>query len=159
MEDTPTYNVDSLARGKTYYPGGTSWPMPGNSLLDDAYQVDNILTPTVPSVVPIQGGVKFSQNKIQYSLIPPYALQEVARNLTTGLKKYIERDNWKKVPNAKQEYLDALMRHLESYRRGNMYDTDSSASNMHEMSAICANAMFIMEFDLDPNLTEVKETK
>ena len=56
-------------------------------------------------------GTKYDQDKLQYTLIPPHALAEVARNLTIGLKKYKERDNWKKVPNAEQRYLDALYRH------------------------------------------------
>lgn len=102
-------------------------------------------------------GVKYDEGKVQYSLIPPYALQAVARNLTVGLKKYPARDNWKLVPNAKEKYLDALMRHLESYRRGVKYDPESSVPDMHELSAVIANAMFLLEFDLNPNLEEVKE--
>lgn len=143
MEEAPKYEV-----GKKYYPTGTPWPMPG----------DSIQVGQVPPVVPVkQEGMKYSQGKLQYSLVPPYALQEVARNLTAGLSKYPERNNWQKVPNAKQQYLDALIRHLESYRRGNMYDAESSAENMHEMAAVAVNAMFLLEFDLNPNLEEVKE--
>lgn len=102
-------------------------------------------------------GVKYDEGKVQYSLIPPYALQAVARNLTVGLKRYTVRDNWKQVPNARERYLDALMRHLESYRRGVKYDPESSVPDMHELSAVIANAMFLLEFDLNPNLEEVKE--
>lgn len=102
-------------------------------------------------------GVKYDEGKVQYSLIPPYALQAVARNLTVGLKKYPARNNWQLVPNAKEKYLDALMRHLESYRRGVKYDPESSVPDMHELSAVIANAMFLLEFDLNPNLEGVKE--
>ena len=102
-------------------------------------------------------GVKYDEGKVQYSLIPPYALQAVARNLTVGLRRYTVRDNWKQVPNARERYLDALMRHLESYRRGVKYDPESSVPDMHELSAVIANAMFLLEFDLNPNLEEVKE--
>lgn len=102
-------------------------------------------------------GVKYDEGKVQYSLIPSYALQAVARNLTVGLQKYPARNNWQLVPNAKEKYLDALMRHLESYRRGNKYDPESSVPDMHELSAVIANAMFLLEFDLNPNLEEVKE--
>lgn len=152
MEEVPKYEVrahhaDGSSPGKVYYPGGTPWPLPG----------DTILAPKIPPLTTIQEGLKFSQGKLQYSLIPPYALQEVARNLTAGLKKYPERNNWQKVPNARQQYLDALIRHLESYRRGNLYDSESSAENMHEMAAVAVNAMFLLEFDLNPELEEVKE--
>jgi len=102
-------------------------------------------------------GTKYDKEKVQYSLIPPHALHEVARNLTAGLKKYKERDNWKKVPGAQQRYLDALYRHLEAHRRGELYDEESTAENMLHLSAVVVNALFLMEFILDKNLEEVKE--
>lgn len=97
-------------------------------------------------------GTKYDDGKIQYTLIPPYALQEVARNLTEGLKKYKERNNWQKVPNAEQRYMDALMRHFEAIRRGELYDVDSSAPDMPHMAAVAVNAMFLLEFMLNPEL-------
>lgn len=102
-------------------------------------------------------GIKYDEDKIQYSLVPPHALQAVARNLTVGLQKYKERDNWKKVPGAKQRYLDALYRHLEAHRRGELYDPDSSVPDMLHIAAVAVNAMFLLEFMLDENLKEVKE--
>lgn len=101
-------------------------------------------------------GTKYDDDKLQYSLIPPYALQELARNLTIGLKKYKERDNWKKVANAEQRYLDALYRHLEAHRRGEIYDPDSSTPDMPHLAAVAVNAMFLLEFMLNPNLKENK---
>ena len=109
---------------------------------------------------PIQSeepGVKFDSDKVKYSLLPPYALQEAARNLTEGLKKYTVRGNWKLVKNARERYLDALYRHLEAYRRGEKIDSESSAKDMQHLAAVVVNAMFLLEFDLDPNLVEVKE--
>lgn len=101
-------------------------------------------------------GTKYDADKTQYSLVPPHALKCIADNLTAGLKKYKERDNWKKVPNAQQRYLDALYRHLEAHRRGELYDTDSSVENMPHLAAVAVNAMFLLEFMLDPDLEEVK---
>ena len=97
-------------------------------------------------------GTKYDQDKLQYSLIPPYALEQVAKNLTVGLKKYKERNNWKKVEGAEQRYLDALYRHLEAYRRGEVYDPDSSVPDMPHLAAVAVNAMFLLEFMLDPEL-------
>ncbi len=99
-------------------------------------------------------GTKYDQDKLQYSLIPPYALEQIAKNLTVGLKKYKERNNWKKVEGAEQRYLDALYRHLEAHRRGDLYDTDSSVPDMLHMAAVAVNAMFLLEFMLDPELKE-----
>ena len=99
-------------------------------------------------------GTKYDEDKLQYTLIPPKALEAVARNLTIGLKKYKERDNWQKVPDAKQRYLDALYRHLEAHRLGQLYDTDSSDPNMLHMAAVAVNALFLLEFMLDTNLKD-----
>lgn len=104
-----------------------------------------------------QSGTKYDQDKLQYSLIPPFALEQVAKNLTAGLKKYKEKDNWKKVQGAEQRYLDALYRHLEAHRRGEVYDKDSNLPDMPHMAAVAVNAMFLLEFMLDPKLT--KENK
>jgi hypothetical protein len=103
-------------------------------------------------------GTKYDQDKLQYSLIPSYALEQIAKNLTVGLKKYKERNNWKKVEGAEQRYLDALYRHLEAHRRGELYDTDSSVPDMLHMAAVAVNAMFLLEFMLDPELKQ-KENK
>jgi hypothetical protein len=97
-------------------------------------------------------GTKYDSGKLQYSLVPPHALAEVARNLTAGLEKYKQRNNWQLVPNAEQRYLDALYRHLEAHRRGEIYDTDSTTPNMPHMAAVAVNAMFLLEFMLNPNL-------
>ena len=99
-----------------------------------------------------QPGTKYDQGKLQYTLVPPYALQEVARNLTEGLKKYKERNNWQKVEGAEQRYMDALMRHFEAHRRGEVYDPDSSVPDMPHLAAVAVNAMFLLEFMLDPEL-------
>ena len=107
---------------------------------------------TEETVVDQKPGTKYDEDKLQYSLIPPHALAEVARNLTVGLKKYRERDNWKKVPNAEQRYLDALYRHLEAHRMGEIYDKDSGAENMPHMAAVAVNALFLLEFMLNEEL-------
>ena len=56
-------------------------------------------------------GRKFDTGKLEYGLLPPLALEETVRVLTFGAQKY-ERDNWKRVPDSKRRYFDALQRHL-----------------------------------------------
>lgn len=112
------------------------------------WQPTNTITVTENQPV----GTKYDQDKLQYSLIPPYALEQIAKNLTVGLKKYKERNNWKKVEGAQQRYLDALYRHLEAHRRGELHDPDSSVPDMLHMAAVAVNAMFLLEFMLDPEL-------
>lgn len=103
---------------------------------------------------PTSSGIKYDADKVQYSLVPSYALEAVAKNLTAGLQKYKERDNWKKVPNAEQRYLDALYRHLEAHRRGEIYDADNADPSTTHMSAVAVNALFLLEFLLNPELKQ-----
>lgn len=104
-----------------------------------------------------QKGKKYSQDKLDYTLIPPYALEDLARHLTVGLRKYPDRENWRKVPNARQEYLKAAWRHFNSFNKGVKYDPDGKEPDLHELMCVVVNLMFYLEFELNPNLEEVKE--
>ena len=64
-------------------------------------------------------GMKFSQGKPRWSLLPPDEIEEVVKVLTEGAKKYKD-NNWQKVDP--KEYLDALGRHINAYRKGEKYD-------------------------------------
>jgi len=129
------------------------WKEAKEDLVTVKNEMENWIAAGMPESTGSQlAGTKYDDGKVQYTLVPPYALQEVARNLTEGLKKYKERNNWQKVPNAEQRYMDALMRHFEAIRRGELYDTDSSAPDMPHMAAVAVNAMFLLEFMLNPDL-------
>ena len=67
--------------------------------------------PVKASQLATTGGRKFDGNKLEYGLLPAFALEETVRVLTFGAQKY-ERDNWKKVPDSKRRYFDALQRHV-----------------------------------------------
>lgn len=88
-------------------------------------------------------GTKDIEGKLRYNLIPPFSLAQVARVLTKGAVKYAP-DNWKKVPDANNKYVEALFRHLEKYRAGEMVDPESGE---HHMAHIATNAMFLLWFD------------
>lgn len=94
-------------------------------------------------------GRKDDSGKLRYSLIPPYALEQVAKCLTTGASKYAP-DNWKYVDKAKQRYLDALIRHTEAYRKG---ETADAEGNDH-LAAIAVNALFLLEFRYSPEFNK-----
>ena len=100
-------------------------------------------------------GKKYSKDKLDYTLIPPYALEELARHYTVGLRKYPDRDNWKKVPNARLEYLKAAHRHFQSFMKGNKYDPEGLEPDLHELTCVIFNLMALVEFDLNPNLKEI----
>lgn len=89
------------------------------------------------------GGRKYDGGKVRYELLPPFALEDVAKVLTFGSQKY-EDDNWRVVPEAKRRYMGALKRHIEEYRMGRIFDSETGLPHMAH--AICC-AMFILELD------------
>ena len=96
-------------------------------------------------------GVKYDSNKPRYGLLPPTALLEVVKVLTFGAQKY-GPENWRKVPNAKERYFDALQRHVWAWKAGEKNDPESS---LHHMAhAICC-CLFICELEKE----KLDETK
>ena len=90
------------------------------------------------------GGRKFDGNKSEYGLIPHIALEEMVKVLTFGAQKY-ERDNWKKVPDSKRRYFDALQRHLWAWKGGEQIDPESGYH--HLAHAMCC-LFFLYEHDV-----------
>lgn len=88
-----------------------------------------------------QEGRKFDAGKVIMGAIPPDAELAVARVLTFGAEKYA-RDNWRKVPDMGVRYMDAALRHLNSYRRGELVDAESGES--HLAHAACC-IMFLLQ--------------
>lgn len=93
--------------------------------------------------VPDTKGFKADAGKPRYSLIPTEATKAMATILTFGAEKY-EKDGWKSVPNAEERYMDALYRHLEAYRGGELVDEESGES--HLAHAI-TNIAFLLHFE------------
>jgi len=98
--------------------------------------------------VTLKSGVKFDQDKPQWTLVPFKALDEVVEVLTIGARKYAP-DNWKKVPNARQRYIDAAFRHMSAYAAGEKLDDETGKS--HLAHAMCC-LLFLLAFDLDKTL-------
>ena len=90
------------------------------------------------------GGRKFDGNKLEYGLLPPLALEATVDVLTFGAQKY-ERDNWKRVPDSKRRYYDALQRHLWAWKKGEILDPESGKH--HLAHAMCC-LMFLYEHDI-----------
>ena len=94
-------------------------------------------------LVPEEEGRKFDQNKADYSLMPSHAEEQIVDVLTYGAKKY-DRENWRKVPDAKNRYYAAARRHIEQWRRGETQDEETGKS--HLAHAACC-LLFLMELD------------
>ena len=103
-------------------------------------------------VVGAEGGVsvvvvgnKADSGKPMMGEIPPCAMLDVAKVLTFGAGKY-GRGNWRAVDNARVRYLDAAIRHINAYQRGELTDDESGES--HLAHAVCS-LLFIMELSDD----------
>lgn len=102
-----------------------------------------------PGVPKGEQGVKYDMEKPDYSLLPPYALEDVVKVLTLGSQKY-SRDNWKLLKNARMRYFAAAMRHLWARFRGEITDPESGID--HGAHAVCC-ILFMMEMtheNIDP---------
>lgn len=74
-------------------------------------------------------GRKFDQDKTDWSLLPWSEAEEIVKVLMFGAKKY-DRDNWKRVKNAKLRYFSAAIRHLAAWLSGEKYDSESNLSHL-----------------------------
>lgn len=90
-----------------------------------------------------QIGRKFDMGKPEFSLIPQWAQESVARVLTSGARKY-EVNNWKYVPNGAYRYKNAALRHINSYMKGEKKDPESGEN--HLAHAICC-LLFMLDAD------------
>jgi len=77
----------------------------------------------------VSQGMKFDSDKLRYKLIDSASLAWLAAVLTYGAVKY-EAENWRVVDNADERYYDALMRHIEAWRRGERYDPESTLPHL-----------------------------
>jgi hypothetical protein len=105
---------------------------------------DVAFTGTIAGTKTVTTGVKFDKDKPQWSLLPFKALREVVDVLTYGAKKYAP-DNWKKVPSAKQRYIDAGFRHFTAYAAGEKLDPETGKS--HIAHAICC-LLYLLAFEI-----------
>ena len=86
---------------------------------------------------------KHDAGKWRFSLVPFNALRSVIAVLEFGAQKYAV-DNWKTVPDARQRYFDASIRHVTAWFGGERNDNESGQH--HLAHAICC-LMFLIWFD------------
>lgn len=92
------------------------------------------------------GFIKADKYKADFSLVDPYAYEDLAGQLTLGAKKY-NKDNWKK--GTLQDYLSAMERHLTDIKKALEEDSTESLiddTGLQHGAAIMCNAMFIHYF-------------
>lgn len=75
------------------------------------------------------------------------ALAEIGAVLDFGAKKYA-RGNWANVPNARERYTDALLRHLRVWYLGERNDDGLGGSGRHHLAAAGCCLLFLLALDL-----------
>jgi hypothetical protein len=78
-----------------------------------------------------------------WDLLPLEITEETVKVLTFGAKKY-SPGGWKTVPDAKDRYFAAALRHLTAYQSGEKTDPESGLS--HLAHAACC-IMFLQWFE------------
>ena len=89
--------------------------------------------------------------KLRMDLLPWPELEEVARVLTAGAKKY-GANNWQNLDDGYNRYLGAMLRHLTEVQRGNIIDSDTGCFHIAQ---VATNALFMLHFKLQ----ELAETE
>lgn len=96
------------------------------------------------------GTGKDTKGKPRLGLVPPGIIEAVGIIRTYGTEKYGSPDNWKKVP--KEDYVDAMMRHLVRYlKEPQSKDDESGYPHLWHMAC---NIAFLIEMEADVNETK-----
>jgi hypothetical protein len=87
---------------------------------------------------------KFDQAKPDWSLFVWDAAECVVRVLEFGSRKY-ERDGWARVPDGQRRYVNAALRHLIAWTRGERVDPESG---LPTLGHACCSALFALALGL-----------
>lgn len=99
---------------------------------------DTIYVDSSQKKVGKSGGIKNDKTKLDWTMLPFGAIEEILKVMDYGARKY-ERDNWKKVePN---RYIAASFRHIVAELKGEDYDKESGFLHL---SHLACNTLFLL---------------
>lgn len=87
---------------------------------------------------------KNSFTKPKFELINPKFIEDMAKVLTVGAKKYGENNFMKANKQERKLYIGAIHRHLNQWQQGNKYDEETE---INHLVSVAINAMFLYYFD------------
>jgi hypothetical protein len=100
-------------------------------------------TPISVSLPNAMGGIKFDQDKEDWTLLPLQPIKAIVEILMIGAKKYAP-DNWQKVE--KDRYVKATWRHWTAWCAGEKDDPETGKSHL---AHIGCNILFLLWFELN----------
>lgn len=86
---------------------------------------------------------KKDSGKPRYDLLPPLAIDDMAKVLTFGAAKYAP-DNWRHIPDGVERYKAALLRHAFAMLSGESLDPETGLP--HAAHVMCC-ASFVLELE------------
>jgi hypothetical protein len=86
---------------------------------------------------------RFNTGKVRFDLIPPTALEEIAKVYTYGTLKYSD-NNWWKAFNWRKDTFSCITRHINKWLRGEKFDDESG---LHHLAHAAWNCIALMEFE------------
>jgi len=89
-------------------------------------------------------GRKDDAGKRPWHLLPWTAIGLISDVMAYGAGRY-GAESWRHVPEWRDRYFSALMRHWDEYRQGNLIDPDSGLSHMAHFAC---NALFLLALSL-----------
>lgn len=101
-------------------------------------QLVDMMKPDEPKL----SGKKFDGEKVDMDLLSPYALEKIAAVMTYGKQKY-GANNWR-GGIVYSRLLAAVMRHINSYRKGETFDPETGLSHLSHASC---GLMMLLEFE------------
>lgn len=92
------------------------------------------------------GGLRYNDGKLRFDLIPPDVMQEIARVMTHGAKKYAER-NWERGM-AWSICRGSAERHWNQRLLGFTHDDGPKGSGLRHLAHNIVNTMFLLAYEL-----------
>ena len=102
-------------------------------------------------------GRKDDAEKVRFDLLPLGALEEIAKVLSFGSRKY-DDDNWRKVPNLRRRYFGAALRHVTAWRLGEITDPETG---LHHLAHAACNLLFVLSEEIghDPDFDQAGQSE
>lgn len=123
----------------------SSWPFP-----EPNKPIESQLGPTINGEIKVKPteAVKFDEDKLDWTLLPFEALEDIVKVLEFGAKKYA-RDNWRNGNGLGiGRVTKSLMRHLFAYLRGEKNDPETGLSHW---AHIGCNVLFVLYYLKHPD--------
>lgn len=93
-------------------------------------------------------GVKYDEDKLDFTLLPYDGIIKVVETLMYGARKYPEAHNWLKVEDGKNRYIKALLRHAMQAVDEDL-DSESGLPHLAHAACCCLFALHFMSDSID----------